>query len=166
MRFRDFIEEMKKDEKFRVEYERASLLIDFARELISLRKSKGLTQEQLANLVGTKKSNISRIERGLQNLSVEMMIKIANALGTKLNISLNQNTISLTESQMEKLNQISKRYNTSSEEVLNMLIQKEYEQLKHYEYGEMKDEFNNDWNINYEKIFNFEITESRVSSVI
>lgn len=148
MKFRDFIEELKKDEKFKSEYERSKLLVDFARELILLRKSKGLTQEQLANLVGTKKSNISRIERGLQNLSVEMMVKIANALGAKLSISFkSENTVNLSDSAVKKLEQLSKKYGATPEEILNMLIQKEYEQLKHYEFGKLRDEFNNQWDI-------------------
>lgn len=161
MRFRDFIEEMKKDEEFKTQYEKASILIEFAREMVLLRKSKGLTQEQLANLVGTKKSNISRIEKGLQNLSVEMMIKIADALGTKLNVSLTKGKqVSLSESEIEKLNEIAEKYGKSLEEILSILIQREYEQLKHREFGKLRDEFENEWNINL-KALDFEFAKSK-----
>ena len=57
-------------------------------ELISARLEKGYSQEQLAKLIGTQRSNICRIESGSQNLSVDMLIKICSALGKKININL------------------------------------------------------------------------------
>ena len=57
-------------------------------QLISARLEKGLSQEQLAKLIGTQKSNICRIESGSQNLSVDMLAKICTALDKDINISL------------------------------------------------------------------------------
>lgn len=57
-------------------------------ELISARLEKGLSQEQLAQLIGTQRSNICRIESGNQNVSLDMLIKIASALGKNINLSL------------------------------------------------------------------------------
>lgn len=59
-------------------------------ELISARLEKGLSQEQLAQLIGTKRSNICRIESGNQNVSLDMLIKIASALGKNINLSLEE----------------------------------------------------------------------------
>ena len=53
------------------------------------RKDLGITQEELANRTGTKKSYISRIERGLSDIQVSTYHKlIAIGLGKHLNISI------------------------------------------------------------------------------
>lgn len=49
-------------------------------KLIAARLEKGLTQEQLAKKIGTQRSNISRLESGIQNLSLDMLTKICDAL--------------------------------------------------------------------------------------
>ncbi len=59
-------------------------------QLISARLEKGLSQEQLAKLIGTQRSNICRIESGSQNLSVDMLLKITSALGKDINFSLEE----------------------------------------------------------------------------
>ena len=69
-------------------------IIKSRRQIISnltkARLEKGISQEQLANLIGTKRSNICRIESGSQNLSLDMIIKISNALGKDINILLEE----------------------------------------------------------------------------
>ncbi|MBE6774354.1 MAG: helix-turn-helix domain-containing protein [Ruminococcaceae bacterium] len=59
-------------------------------QLISARLEKGLSQEQLAKLIGTQRSNICRIESGSQNLSVDMLVKICSALDKEINFSLEE----------------------------------------------------------------------------
>ncbi|MGH8879456.1 MAG: helix-turn-helix domain-containing protein, partial [Stackebrandtia sp.] len=44
------------------------------------RKHRNLTQTQLADLLGTSQSAVNRIERGAQNLSVDMLNRISEAL--------------------------------------------------------------------------------------
>lgn len=44
-------------------------------KLTQARLEKGLSQAQLARLIGTQRSNICRIESGAQNLSLDMMIR-------------------------------------------------------------------------------------------
>ncbi len=65
-------------------------------QLISARLEKGMSQQQLANLIGTQKSNISRIESGTQNVTVDMLIKISDALGKKIDFTLNERSDSMT----------------------------------------------------------------------
>ena len=48
------------------------------------RKQRGLTQQQLADVLSTSQSAIHRIEAGNQNLSLEMVNKIAEALESPL----------------------------------------------------------------------------------
>ena len=57
-------------------------------EIIKARKELNLTQEQLADLVGTKQSNISRLESGEYNPTIEFLSKIAIAMGKTLEIRL------------------------------------------------------------------------------
>ncbi|HKF87340.1 MAG TPA: helix-turn-helix domain-containing protein, partial [Propionibacteriaceae bacterium] len=48
------------------------------------RKHRGLTQTQLADVLGTSQSAVHRIEAGNQNLSLEMVTRIAEALDSPL----------------------------------------------------------------------------------
>ena len=48
------------------------------------RKHRGLTQHQLAELLGTSQSAINRIEKGQQNLSLEMLARIGTALDSEI----------------------------------------------------------------------------------
>jgi transcriptional regulator with XRE-family HTH domain len=48
------------------------------------RKAAGLTQQQLAELIGCDQSVISRIEQGRRDMSVNLLRSIAQALGVPL----------------------------------------------------------------------------------
>lgn len=84
-RFGETIKELlEKFPELREEYEKKRLKLDIGRKIIELRKAKGITQEELAKLVGTKRFIISRIERGEQNMSIETMYKLAKVLSGEL----------------------------------------------------------------------------------
>ncbi len=53
------------------------------------RQSRGLTQTQLSEALGTSQSAINRIEKGGQNISLEMLARISDVLSSGL-VSLNQ----------------------------------------------------------------------------
>ena len=74
------------DVKRELEFNQAEYKIK--REIIATRKEHNLTQKQLAELVGTKQSNLARFESGSYNPTVEFLQKLAGALGKKLKISL------------------------------------------------------------------------------
>jgi DNA-binding XRE family transcriptional regulator len=59
-----------------LEYARISL----ARDIIRDRRAAGLTQKELADLVGTRQETISRIESGKQTASVKLVDKIDRVL--------------------------------------------------------------------------------------
>ena len=64
-----------------------------AHRLKELRKQKNLTQEQLAKIVGINKAGISKIEKGTRNLTIETIIRVAEALGATVNFDIRlQNT--------------------------------------------------------------------------
>lgn len=49
-------------------------------KILSLRKEKGLSQEELAEKLGTKHTQVGRIERGEVNSSINMLRHIAKEL--------------------------------------------------------------------------------------
>ena len=57
-------------------------------EIIMARKEKKLTQKGLAELIGTRQSNISRLESGNYNPSLDLLIKIAQAMDKKLEVKM------------------------------------------------------------------------------
>jgi len=59
-----------------------------AYHLKQLRIKQQLTQQQLADLVGIDKTQISKIEKGTRNLTIETITRIVNALGAKINFSI------------------------------------------------------------------------------
>ena len=58
--------------------------------LTAARIEKGLSQQALADRVGTKRSNICRIESGRQNISLDTLLKISDALGKDVSFVLNE----------------------------------------------------------------------------
>jgi len=57
-------------------------------EIILARKEKNLSQKDLAELIGTRQSNISRLERGNYNPSLDFLKKIAHAIGKELEVRI------------------------------------------------------------------------------
>lgn len=86
MNFRDHINEMLKDEEFRKEYEALAPKYEIVKQLISAREELHITQKELSKRTGIKQGNISRLERGNCNPSIEFLQKIAHGLGKKLHI--------------------------------------------------------------------------------
>ena len=52
------------------------------------RESAGLTQEELAQQLGTKKSAISRIENHSEDIKLSTLVRVADALGKSININI------------------------------------------------------------------------------
>ncbi len=61
---------------------------EIAQQLREVRKSQGMTQESLADRVGTKKSNISRLESGRYNPSLDFLVKVAGGLGKQIQVKV------------------------------------------------------------------------------
>jgi len=54
----------------------------------AVRKDRKLTQEQLGELIGVKKSQISRLENNTKNVTVETILKVFNAMHAEVNFSV------------------------------------------------------------------------------
>ena len=61
---------------------------EVVQQLKEARKAQDMTQEVLAERVGTKKSNISRLESGKYNPSLDFLIKVAGSLGKQVQIKI------------------------------------------------------------------------------
>ncbi len=90
-RFEDLLTDKygKKGTEKRDQYDAESLSFRLGIMLKEARKSAHLTQEQLAERTGTKKSYISRIERGLSDIQITTYQKLIEiGLGKQLNITI------------------------------------------------------------------------------
>lgn len=57
-------------------------------QLVEARLEQGVSQAELARRVGTQRSNICRLESGVQNPTLDMILKIASALGKDVSLLL------------------------------------------------------------------------------
>ncbi len=87
-KFSDVREILMMDEEFRSEYEKLKPRYDVISQIIEERAKQNITQEELAFRVGTQKSNISRLESGTYNPSLDFLIKVAHSLGKEMKIIL------------------------------------------------------------------------------
>ena len=87
--FDEMKEDMLKDEEFRIEYEKLKPRYEAIEQIIRARKEQNITQAELAKRVGIQKSNISRLESGNYNPSLDFLAKIAESLGKKISVTIN-----------------------------------------------------------------------------
>lgn len=59
---------------------------DFGKRIASIREEKNMSQQELAELTGITQSNISRIEQGKYSVGFDILVKIAGAMGKKIDI--------------------------------------------------------------------------------
>lgn len=60
---------------------------NIGRQLAELRKSAGMTQEQLSELSGLNRANISKIESGKYNVSIDILGKLCEVLGVEIELN-------------------------------------------------------------------------------
>lgn len=85
--FKSRLREDLRDPEFRTHYleERQALML--AMKIARLREKRGLSQQELAKLMGTSQQAISRIESGdYEGFTLKTLQKIAEATGTRVKI--------------------------------------------------------------------------------
>lgn len=82
------LEKIRKHPDYERIYKEEDQLLDIAIKLAEAREKKKISQKKLAELAETNQSVVSRIESGVENLSLKKLFRIANALGVKVNIKL------------------------------------------------------------------------------
>ena len=88
MSFSDVKKRLLQDEEFLKEYDKLKPRYTVITQIIEARKEQNLTQAELAKRVGTQKSNISRLESGNYNPSLDFLIKVVHCLGKELDIQI------------------------------------------------------------------------------
>lgn len=76
-----------KDPEFAAEVKKLEPEYQIISQLIKARTEQNMTQEELARKIGTKQGNISRLEKGNANPSLQFLKKVASGLGKELLIS-------------------------------------------------------------------------------
>ena len=78
----------KKGTPQREEFENELKLDLIGQTIKQIRKERNLTQEQLGELVGVKKAQISKIENSLTDARFDTIIKVFKALNAKINFNV------------------------------------------------------------------------------
>jgi len=85
--FRSRLREDLKDPEFKAHYQEERQALLLAMKIGKLREKKGLSQQQMAKLMGTSQQAVSRIESGeYEGFTLKTLEKIAEATGTKVKI--------------------------------------------------------------------------------
>ena len=74
------------DPKFRKYYDEYSKQLEIAYQILKLRKQEKMSQAELAKRIGTRQSNIARMETGQQNFTTDTLQKIASVFKRELKI--------------------------------------------------------------------------------
>jgi len=85
--FQSQLREDIKDPEFKAHYQEERQALKLAMKIAELREKKGLSQQQLARLMGTSQQAISRIESGeYEGFTLKTLEKIAEATGMRVKI--------------------------------------------------------------------------------
>ena len=87
--FDRYLERKLRDPDFRARFEAADQAWDIALQLAALRQARGLTQKQVAEMLGTKQQAIARLEDpAYSGHSLSMVRKYVEALGASLDVTV------------------------------------------------------------------------------
>jgi DNA-binding XRE family transcriptional regulator len=86
-------EQLDRDATLRQEVEEALNALRLEQDLIALREQCGLSQSQLAKLVGVSQPAIAKIESGkIKNLQLKTLLRTAKAMGATVKIQLQRSS--------------------------------------------------------------------------
>jgi transcriptional regulator with XRE-family HTH domain len=88
VKLKDFRRKRMQYPEMQAAYQELRPKLELGRQILDARLERGWTQKELAEKAGTKQANISRLENALLNPTIEMLQKLANALGTQLDLQL------------------------------------------------------------------------------
>lgn len=71
--------------------------MELGKELERARKESGVTQKELAKMIGLNQTRISEYEVGKRKPKLEMLIKIAKALGVRIYIDMDKEELLFVE---------------------------------------------------------------------
>lgn len=82
------LEYLSRDPEFKAEYDRLGPEFELRRALVELRHAAKLSQQQVAERVGTTREYISALERGPSNMSLGYLVRLMDALGADVDIRI------------------------------------------------------------------------------
>ena len=83
---KQYKDEQMKDEKFANEYEAIQPELDVIRAIVDARTSLNMTQKELAERTGIDQADISKLENGTRNPSINLLKRLADGMGMVLKI--------------------------------------------------------------------------------
>lgn len=83
-----FREEQLRDSDVRAEYDALEPEFNIIQAMIDARKQQNMTQKELSERTGITQADISRIENGTRNPSINMVKRLAKGLGMQLKLEL------------------------------------------------------------------------------
>ncbi len=84
----DFVQELLKDPKVKVEFDRLGPRYGLIHQVLEARIKKKMSQKELAQKMGTKQSAIARFESGNINPTLLFIERLSRAIKTPLTISV------------------------------------------------------------------------------
>jgi len=87
MKISEYRQHLQENPEFIKAEEELQLQLELANCVLRARLKKGWSQTDLANAIGTKQANISRIEAGLANPTINLIQKLIKALDIEIKIS-------------------------------------------------------------------------------
>ena len=84
--FQDYLTEKLKNSRFRKYYDEYGKQLEIAYQVLELRKQKRMSQAELARKIGTRQSNVARMEAGQRNFTTDTLQKIAAVFKRDLKI--------------------------------------------------------------------------------
>lgn len=84
--FDDMLNEQLQDPEFRKEYEAMQPEMDVIRAIVDARISQNLTQKELSERSGINQADISKIENGTRNPSLNLLKRLADGMGMTIKI--------------------------------------------------------------------------------
>lgn len=85
-KFDDFLAEQRQDEEFAKEYEAIQPEMNIIRAMVDARISQNLTQKELAERTGINQADISKLENGTRNPSINLLKRLADGMDMVLKI--------------------------------------------------------------------------------
>lgn len=83
---KEFKSEQMKNPEFVKEYNSIQPEMDVIRAMVDARTSQNLTQKQLAERTGINQADISKLENGTRNPSINLLKRLADGMGMALKI--------------------------------------------------------------------------------
>ena len=84
--FHDVLSKQLQDEEFKKEYDAIQPEMDVIRAIVDARTSQNMTQKELAERTGINQADISKLENGTRNHSVNLLKRLAYGMGMSLKI--------------------------------------------------------------------------------